>query len=33
MDAHQPVPGADLDAILAADTWARGEAARLVSQA
>jgi 1-deoxy-D-xylulose-5-phosphate reductoisomerase len=33
MDAHQPVPGADLDTILAADTWARCGAARLVSGA
>ncbi len=32
MDAHQTGQGADLDAILAADIWARGEAARLVSQ-
>jgi len=28
MDAHVPDPGADLDTILAADTWARAEAAR-----
>ena len=32
MDAHQTGQGADLNAILAADIWARGEAARLVSQ-
>jgi len=28
MDRHQPVPHADLQQILAADAWARGEAAR-----
>jgi 1-deoxy-D-xylulose-5-phosphate reductoisomerase len=26
MDAHEPVPGADLETLLAADRWARAEA-------